>query len=82
MKADLHSWLKVCFHSLMNKSYSYEEAIRHFGTPAEMARRLGIKPQAIYQWGREIPDLRQYQVDQVINSDLAGPGVVPEETAA
>lgn len=66
----------------MNKSYTYEEAIEHFGSPAEMARRLKIKPQAIYQWGGKIPELRQYHVDQVIADDLATAKAVTQETAA
>jgi hypothetical protein len=29
---------------------------------SELARVLGIKPQAIYQWGEKIPELRAYQL--------------------
>lgn len=41
---------------------TYEQAIGHFKTPAELARALGIQPQAVYQWHGKIPPLRQYQI--------------------
>ncbi len=47
-----------------------------------MARRLGIKPQAIYQWGGKIPELRQFQIDQVITSELCGSGSNSEDNQA
>jgi DNA-binding transcriptional regulator YdaS (Cro superfamily) len=66
----------------MNKTHSYNQAIKHFGTPAKMARRLGIKPQAVYQWGGQIPELRKFQVDQVIASDSMPGDSINQEFAA
>jgi len=37
-------------------------AIEHFGTQAEMARIMGVKPQAITKWGEFIPELRAYKL--------------------
>ena len=39
-----------------------EDAIRKFGTGAKLARALGITPAAVYQWGVEVPRLRQYEI--------------------
>ena len=57
----------------MNTQITYETAINYFGSPAKMAKRLGIKPQAIYQWNGVIPDLRQFQISAIIENDSAGP---------
>lgn len=43
----------------------YEKVVEHFGSPAALARALGIKRQAISQWEGQIPLTRQYQI-QVI----------------
>lgn len=59
----------------METSISYEQAVEHFGSASEMARRLDIKPQAIYQWGGKIPHLRQFQIAQIIESDITSAGV-------
>lgn len=55
----------------MDNEITYEIAVEFYGSPAALARRLGIKPQAIYQWGNEIPELRKYQVAEVIRADKA-----------
>ena len=82
MKVYLQLLVKVCFHSDMNKTNTYKQAIDHFGSPAVMARRLGIKPQAIYQWGGAIPELRQFQIDHVIAQDLVSISQPKKATAA
>lgn len=46
------------------------EAIAHFGTEAEMARKLGIKPQAVYQWDGKVPMARQYQIQLMTKGKL------------
>jgi transcriptional repressor of cell division inhibition gene dicB len=56
-------------YAVMSTQVTYPEAIKHFGSAAEMARRLEIKPQAIYQWGGEIPKLREYQIADLIKAD-------------
>lgn len=52
---------------------TYEKAIEHFGSPAELARRLGIKPQAVYQWDGVIPPLRKYEIRDLMESDNNNP---------
>jgi len=50
------------------------EAVAHFGTEAEMARKLGISPQAVYQWNGKVPMSRQYQIQLITKGKLkAGP---------
>lgn len=46
------------------------EAIKHFkGIPA-LARALGISYEAVRQWGEEVPELRQYQLECITNGAL------------
>lgn len=60
-------------------------AIEYFGTQANLARRLGIRPQSISDWGETVPPLRQLQIDKITHGALpADPGVldpVPGEVA-
>jgi hypothetical protein len=44
-----------------------EQAIKWAGSGTELAKLLGIEPQAVYQWddGKPIPKLRQYQIDEI-----------------
>ena len=53
----------------MNSQITYEAAVSYFGSPAKMAKRLGIKPQAIYQWNGVIPHLRRFQISAIIEND-------------
>jgi hypothetical protein len=43
-----------------------KEAIAAFGGVKEMADALGIWPQAIYAWGATVPELRQYQIREIL----------------
>jgi len=38
----------------------------------KMSQALGIKREAIYQWGEEIPELRAYQIERLLRE-----GVLP-----
>lgn len=55
------------------------EAVAHFGTEAAMARKLGIKPQAVYQWDGKVPMGRQYQIQLMTKGKLKAD---PEHAAA
>lgn len=47
------------------------EAIEHFGSGAELARALGIHPQAVYQWGEDsIPHGRQCEIQILTKGKL------------
>lgn len=55
-----------------------EDAIKAFGSPKELAAALGITREAIYQWGDDVPELRAYQIRELLakrqaaeSSDLA-----------
>lgn len=38
------------------------EAIALFGGASKLAEALGIRPQAVHQWGDDVPQLRVYQI--------------------
>ena len=45
-----------------------DEAVKHFGNKAGIARALDITPAAVYQWGDKVPELRAYQLRQKIEA--------------
>ncbi len=54
------------------------EAIKHFGSRAELAKALGIEAPSIYSWGREPPPLRQLQIERMTGGALkARTGILP-----
>jgi len=57
------------------------DAIRFFGSKAELARALGIKRQAITSWRDRVPLARQYQIEQLTGGKLKAPAVQPYEAA-
>ena len=47
------------------------EALKHFdGNGAEVARKLGIKPSAVYQWGKLIPEKQAARLDRMTDGEL------------
>lgn len=46
----------------MNK----EHAISLFGSVTALAEALGIQRQAIYQWSERVPELREYQIRELL----------------
>ena len=38
-----------------------DDAVRYFGSKAELARRLDITPQALTKWTEYLPELRAYK---------------------
>lgn len=54
------------------------DAVAHFGTAAELARRLDIRPQAVYQWGEYPPRLQQLEIQSLtLGKLMAEPKPVP-----
>lgn len=47
-------------------SMKTDDAIKAFGTPKELAAALGITREAIYQWGDTVPELRAYQIRELL----------------
>jgi len=41
------------------------DAIAAFGGVYNLAYALAIYPQAIYQWGEYVPELRRYQIEAI-----------------
>lgn len=46
------------------------DAIEYFGSQSALARALGIKPPSIADWGDEVPDLRQLQLEAITHGQL------------
>ena len=42
------------------------EAIRTFGGVKKLADALGIWPHPIYRWGEDVPELRAYQIREIL----------------
>jgi len=47
-----------------------KDAIEHFGSVADLAKTLGITPEAIYQWGDDVPEGRAFQIDVLTKGKL------------
>lgn len=43
-----------------------QEAIKIFGSKNKMSKALGISRQAVSKWGDEVPELRMYQIREMI----------------
>lgn len=46
------------------------EAIKYFNGIQALARALGISYEAVRQWGEEVPELRQYQLECITHGAL------------
>lgn len=42
------------------------DAIAAFGGVHRLATALKIWPQSVYQWGEYVPELRRYQIEQML----------------
>lgn len=42
------------------------DAIKAFGGVKQLADALGIWPQAVYAWGENVPELRRYQIREIL----------------
>ena len=43
------------------------DAIAAFGSASELARSLGITRQSVSKWSEDVPELRAYQIKEVID---------------
>lgn len=48
-----------------------KEAVEHFGTARELADALGISEQAVSKWGENVPELRVYQIREILTQQGA-----------
>lgn len=43
-----------------------KDAIAVFGSASELARALGIKRQSVSKWSEDVPELRAYQINEIL----------------
>lgn len=55
------------------------QAITHFGSISTLAKALGTTYEAVRQWGDEVPELRQYQIEVISQGALKAD---PKKSAA
>lgn len=61
---------------------TYNDLVRHYGTAAACARRLGLQRQAVHRWQRfGIPTGRQYQIQVDTDGALMADAEQPEPEA-
>ncbi|MCL9783639.1 Cro/CI family transcriptional regulator [Vibrio sp. S4M6] len=46
------------------------EVIEFFGKKADVAKVLNTTKQAISNWGDEVPELRQYQIEVITDGEI------------
>jgi hypothetical protein len=51
-----------------------EDVVKYFGTKVAVAKALGIKKQAISQWGELVPIGRAYQLHVITKGKLKATG--------
>lgn len=52
------------------KQLTFQDIVDHFGGIPAMAERLGILPQAIYQWDSQIPPGRAFEIQVITKGKL------------
>ena len=70
---DKRIWLRFCSHACKlyfiaqgdDMKIRVDDAARLFGSKANLARTLGIKPQALSGWGEFLPELRAFQLREL-----------------
>lgn len=46
------------------------DAIKHFGTGSELARKLGVGKALVSKWGEEVPQRYQYEIERLTKGKL------------
>lgn len=59
-----------------------DDAIKHFRTVKALASALGITHQAVYDWGDEIPEGRQWQIQAITKGRLKVSARKPKNQAS
>ncbi|TNJ06647.1 Cro/Cl family transcriptional regulator [Aeromonas veronii] len=59
-----------------------QTAIKHFGGANKLAQALGCKPQAISQWGENVPQGRAYQIEVLTSGQLKADPAAPSARPA
>jgi DNA-binding transcriptional regulator YdaS (Cro superfamily) len=55
---------------------NYEQVIQRFGGHAQLAKRLGIKRQAVYKWDGKIPEGRAYQIESITQGEITAQSII------
>lgn len=58
------------------------EAIKLFGNEAGLAAALDISRSAVNQWGDDVPDLRAYQIKEILAAKEASRDAVSDRQKA
>ena len=58
--------VSIGIFNLVGSDMKTKEAIEAFGSAKALADVLGIWPQAVYRWGEDVPDLRAYQIKEIL----------------
>lgn len=58
---------------MKQNAHTVDELLERFGTLTEIARQLGVTPGAVWHWqqAKQIPPLRQYQIDALLSRQTA-----------
>lgn len=48
------------------------DAIRMFGSVRKLADALGVSEQAVHAWGYSVPQLRAYQLQEIVGARISG----------
>lgn len=59
-----------------------QTAIDYFGSIPKLARALKITYEAVRQWGEDVPELRQYQLEKITNGTLKAGNESPSQSVA
>jgi DNA-binding transcriptional regulator YdaS (Cro superfamily) len=49
------------------------DAVHYFGGATALSRALGIRREAIYQWGEDVPVRRAYELERITGGRLKAP---------
>lgn len=58
-----------------------KDAVEHFGSKAEVARKAGVSRSRVSQWGEDVPELQAYRLEKASNGKLEA-GEYPQLPAA
>jgi hypothetical protein len=83
--------LSLPLQTTQELNMTFDEAVSYFGSAYKLARALGLNPQSIKGWDKQIPILRQYQIELATEGKLKAdfpalvdiryaPGFDPETT--
>lgn len=67
LKLQVPCYLSTQSYKKLGGNMKKRDAIAAFGSASELARALGIKRQSVSKWSDDIPELRAYQINEIID---------------